>query len=236
MKKITIALCGLFLLNSCAELQNVVNNLPTSNTSGVLSNTDISNGLKQALEFGVSNGVDLLSKQNGYYGNNLVKIVFPEQLQKVDNTLRKIGLSSLTDEGVKLLNRAAEDAVSQAKPIFVSAIKNLTFADAMSILTGNKDAATQYLKKQTTSQLVSAFSPQIKTSLDKVGANDIWTQIMNKYNAIPLVTPVNTDLTGYVTEKAIKGLFVQIAQKELDIRQNVSARTTPLLQKVFANQ
>lgn len=233
MKKITIVLCSLFLFNGCAELQTVVNNLPTS---GTLTNADVSNGLKQALELGVSSGVDMLSKQNGYYGNNMVKILFPEQLQKVDNTLRKIGLSSLADEGIKLLNRAAEDAVSQAKPIFVSAIRNLTFTDAMSILTGNKDAATQYLQKQTTSQLVSAFSPQIKASLDKVGANDVWTQIMNKYNTIPFISPVNTDLTAYVTEKTIEGLFVQIAQKELDIRQNVSARTTPLLQKVFANQ
>ncbi|GIZ16302.1 DUF4197 domain-containing protein [Capnocytophaga catalasegens] len=233
MKKITIVLCSLFLFNGCAELQTVVNNLPVS---GTLTNADVSNGLKQALELGVSSGVDMLSKQNGYYGNNMVKILFPEQLQKVDNTLRKIGLSSLADEGIKLLNRAAEDAVSQAKPIFVSAIRNLTFTDAMSILTGNKDAATQYLQKQTTSQLVSAFSPQIKASLDKVGANDVWTQIMNKYNTIPFISPVNTDLTAYVTEKTIEGLFVQIAQKELDIRQNVSARTTPLLQKVFANQ
>lgn len=233
MKKITIVLCSLFLFNGCAELQTVVNNLPAS---GTLTNADVSNGLKQALELGVSSGVDMLSKQNGYYGNNMVKILFPEQLQKVDNTLRKIGLSSLADEGIKLLNRAAEDAVSQAKPIFVSAIRNLTFTDAMSILTGNKDAATQYLQKQTTSQLVSAFSPQIKASLDKVGANDVWTQIMNKYNTIPFISPVNTDLTAYVTEKTIEGLFVQIAQKELDIRQNVSARTTPLLQKVFANQ
>lgn len=233
MKKITIVLCSLFLFNGCAELQTVVNNLPVS---GTLTNADVSNGLKQALELGVSSGVDMLSKQNGYYGNNMVKILFPEQLQKVDNTLRKIGLSNLADEGIKLLNRAAEDAVSQAKPIFVSAIRNLTFTDAMSILTGNKDAATQYLQKQTTSQLVSAFSPQIKASLDKVGANDVWTQIMNKYNTIPFISPVNTDLTAYVTEKTIEGLFVQIAQKELDIRQNVSARTTPLLQKVFANQ
>lgn len=197
---------------------------------------DISNGLKQALELGVSSGVDLLSQQNGYYSNNLVKILLPEQLQKVDKTLRSIGLSSLADEGLKLLNRAAENAVSEAKPIFVSAIKNLTFADATAILMGNQNAATEYLKKQTTTQLIGAFSPKIKASLDQVGANDVWTQIITKYNSLPLVTPVNTDLTGYVTEKAINGLFIQIAQKELDIRQNISARTTPLLQKVFAKQ
>ena len=215
-------------------MQNLPNNIEQGN--GGLSSLDISNGLKQALELGVSQGVDLLSKKNGYYDNNLVKILLPEQLQKVDKTLRQIGLGSLADQGIKLLNTAAEDAVNEAKPIFISAIKNLTFSDAAAILAGNKDAATQYLQKTTTSQLVNAFSPKIKASLDKVGANEIWSQIMSKYNAIPFVNQVNADLTGYVTEKAIDGLFLQVAKKEEDIRTNISARTTPLLQKVFSKQ
>lgn len=250
MKKITLCFLTLSLFTGCAELQNVVNNLPTGNTNpstpttptssntggGILSNLDISNGLKEALESGVSSGVDLLSKQNGYYNNSLAKILLPAELQKVDNTLRKFGMGTLADEGIKLLNRAAENAVSQAKPIFVSAIKNLTFADATAILTGEKNAATQYLQRNTTSQLVSAFSPEIKKSLDQVGANKIWSQIMTKYNTLPLVTPVNADLTNYVTEKAVQGLFAQIAEKETEIRQNVNARTTPLLQKVFSKQ
>lgn len=239
MKKIAIVICSAFMFSGCAELQNVVNNLPTSphtNTSNTrgLTSFDISNGLKQALEFGVANGVDLLSQKDGYFGNNLVKILLPEPLQKVDNTLRSIGLASLADEGLKLLNRAAENAVTEAKPIFLSAIKNLTFSDAMGLLVGEKNAATEYLKRQTTTQLVSAFAPKIKNSLDQVGANTIWSQIIGKYNSLPLVTPVNADLTAYVTEKAINGLFIQIAQKEADIRQNVSSRTTPLLQRVFA--
>lgn len=236
MKKITLTLCSVLLL-SCGELQNVMNHLPTHNTSqGALSSLDISNGLKQALELGVGKGVDLLSQQNGYYSNDLVKILLPEQLQKVDRTLRSIGLGALADEGLKLLNRAAENAVSQAKPIFVSAIRNLSFADATSILAGDQDAATQYLKRQTTQQLIEAFLPKIKASLDQVGADRIWSQIIGKYNSVPFVSPINPDLTQYVTEKAIDGLFVQIAQKEQEIRQNVSARTTPLLQKVFAKQ
>lgn len=236
MKKITLTLCSVLLL-SCGELQNVMNHLPTHNTSqGALSSLDISNGLKQALELGVGKGVDLLSQQNGYYSNDLVKILLPEQLQKVDRTLRSIGLGALADEGLKLLNRAAENAVSQAKPIFVSAIRNLSFADATSILAGDQDAATQYLKRQTTQQLIEAFLPKIKASLDQVGADRIWGQIIGKYNSVPFVSPINPDLTQYVTEKAIDGLFVQIAQKEQEIRQNVSARTTPLLQKVFAKQ
>ena len=237
MKKKIFVLSSFLLLTGCAELQTVMQNLPNiEQGNGGLSSLDISNGLKQALELGVSQGVDLLSKKNGYYDNNLVKILLPEQLQKVDKTLRQIGLGSLADQGIKLLNTAAEDAVNEAKPIFISAIKNLTFSDAAAILAGNKDAATQYLQKTTTSQLVNAFSPKIKASLDKVGANEIWLQIMSKYNAIPFVNQVNADLTGYVTEKAIDGLFLQVAKKEEDIRTNISARTTPLLQKVFSKQ
>lgn len=237
MKKKIFVLSSFLLLTGCAELQTVMQNLPNiEQGNGGLSSLDISNGLKQALELGVSQGVDLLSKKNGYYDNNLVKILLPEQLQKVDKTLRQIGLGSLADQGIKLLNTAAEDAVNEAKPIFINAIKNLTFSDAAAILAGNKDAATQYLQKITTSQLVNAFSPKIKASLDKVGANEIWSQIMSKYNAIPFVNQVNADLTGYVTEKAIDGLFLQVAKKEEDIRTNISARTTPLLQKVFSKQ
>ena len=238
MKKKIFVLSSFLLLTGCAEIQTVMQNLPNNieQGNGGLSSLDISNGLKQALELGVSQGVDLLSKKNGYYDNNLVKILLPEQLQKVDKTLRQIGLGSLADQGIKLLNTAAEDAVNEAKPIFINAIKNLTFSDAAAIVAGNKDAATQYLQKTTTSQLVNAFSPKIKASLDKVGANEIWSQIMSKYNAIPFVNQVNADLTGYVTEKAIDGLFLQVAKKEEDIRTNISARTTPLLQKVFSKQ
>ena len=233
MKKIVLLVSSFFCLSSCADLQSVMN---STQQSGALSSVDISNGLKQALELGIAQGVDLLSQKDGYYGNSLAKILFPEPLQKVDNTLRSIGLGSLSDEGVKLLNRAAEDAVTEAKPIFINAVKNLSFSDATAILTGGKNAATDYLKKTTTQSLIQAFSPKIQASLGKVGADQVWSSIIDKYNAVPLVTKVNPDLTSYVTEKAIDGLFLQIAQKEEDIRTNVASRTTPLLQKVFAKQ
>lgn len=233
MKKIVLLVSSFFCLSSCADLQSIMN---STQQSGALSSVDISNGLKQALELGISQGVDLLSQKDGYYGSSLVKILFPEPLQKVDNTLRSIGLGSLSDEGVKLLNRAAEDAVTEAKPIFINAVKNLSFSDATAILTGGKNAATDYLKKTTTQSLIQAFSPKIQASLGKVGADQVWSSIIDKYNAVPLVTKVNPDLTSYVTEKAIDGLFLQIAQKEEDIRTNVASRTTPLLQKVFAKQ
>ena len=233
MKKIVLLVSSFFCLSSCADLQSIMN---STQQSGALSSVDISNGLKQALELGISQGVDLLSQKDGYYGSSLAKILFPKPLQKVDNTLRSIGLGSLSDEGVKLLNRAAEDAVTEAKPIFINAVKNLSFSDATAILTGGKNAATDYLKKTTTQSLIQAFSPKIQASLGKVGADQVWSSIIDKYNAVPLVTKVNPDLTSYVTEKAIDGLFLQIAQKEEDIRTNVASRTTPLLQKVFAKQ
>ncbi|MEB3004813.1 MULTISPECIES: DUF4197 domain-containing protein [unclassified Capnocytophaga] len=233
MKKIVLLVSSFFCLSSCADLQSIMN---STQQGGALTSVDISNGLKQALELGIVQGVDLLSQKDGYYGNSLTKILFPEPLQKVDKTLRSIGLGSLADEGVKLLNRAAEDAVTEAKPIFINAVKNLSFSDATAILTGGKDAATQYLKKTTTQSLIQAFSPKIKASLSKVGADEVWSNIINKYNAIPLVTQVNPNLTNYVTEKAVEGLFLQVAKKEEDIRTNISARTTPLLQKVFAKQ
>ena len=233
MKKIVLLVSSFFCLSSCADLQSIMN---STQQSGALSSVDISNGLKQALELGIAQGVDLLSQKDGYYGNSLAKILFPEPLQKVDNTLRSIGLGSLADEGVKLLNRAAEDAVTEAKPIFINAVKNLSFSDATAILTGGKNAATDYLKKTTTQSLIQAFSPKIQASLSTVGADQVWENIIDKYNAVPLVTKVNPDLTSYVTEKAIDGLFLQIAQKEEDIRTNVASRTTPLLQKVFAKQ
>ena len=233
MKKIVLLVSSFFCLSSCADLQSIMN---STQQSGALSSVDISNGLKQALELGIAQGVDLLSQKDGYYGNSLAKILFPEPLQKVDNTLRSIGLGSLADEGVKLLNRAAEDAVTEAKPIFINAVKNLSFSDATAILTGGKNAATDYLKKTTTQSLIQAFSPKIQASLGKVGADQVWSSIIDKYNAVPLVTKVNPDLTSYVTEKAIDGLFLQSAQKEEDIRTNIGSRTTPLLQKVFAKQ
>jgi hypothetical protein len=233
MKKIVLLVSSFFCLSSCADLQTIMNN---TQQGGALSSLDISNGLKQALEIGISQGVELLSQKDGYYGNSLAKILFPEPLQKVDKTLRSIGLGSLADEGVKLLNRAAEDAVTQAKPIFINAVKNLSFSDATAILTGGKNAATEYLKSTTTQSLVQAFSPKIEASLSKVGADQVWNNIITKYNSIPLVTKVEPNLTSYVTEKAIDGLFLQIAQKEEDIRTNISSRTTPLLQKVFAKQ
>ena len=229
-----IALFLIFNLTACAELQQVVNQLPQGN--GGVSALDIGNGLRQALDFGIDKQVSKLTQKDGFYNNQLVKILLPEELQKVDKALRDIGLGSLADDGIKVLNRAAEDAVSQATPIFVDAIKGITFNDAKNILLGNKDAATQYLSGKTESALYAKFNPVIKDSFAKVGADQIWANLINKYNALPFTSNVNPDLTDYVTTEALKGVYKMIAVEELEIREKVSSRTTGLLQKVFALQ
>ncbi|HPF12145.1 MAG TPA: DUF4197 domain-containing protein [Flavobacteriaceae bacterium] len=224
----------LIFSTSCDELQNVVNTLP--NGDGGISDTMIANGLRQALDFGINKQVSKLTQKDGFYKNQLVKILLPQELQKVDKTLRDIGLSSLADEGLKLLNRAAEDAVKEATPIFVDAVKGITFNDAKNILLGPDNSATQYLQGRTQTALYGKFNPVIQNSFSKVGADQIWTNIITKYNSLPLVNPVNPDLTDYVTNEALKGVYTMISVEEKNIRTKVSSRTTDLLKKVFALQ
>ena len=201
-----------------------------------MDSATIANGLRQALDKGIDKQVTKLTKENGFYNNQMVKILLPQELRKVDQTLRDIGLGSLADEGLKLLNSAAEDAVKEATPIFVEAVKDITFTDAKNILLGPDNAATSYLEQRTASALYSKFNPVIKNSFAKVGAEQIWSNIINRYNAVPFVTKVNPDLTDYVTQEALKGVYTMIAVEEKEIRNNVSARTTTLLRNVFALQ
>lgn len=223
----------LFLMVSCNELQQVVNQLPSETTIG---NTDIANGLKAALEKGISQQVSKLTKTDGFFKNELVKILLPEELRKVDRTLRDIGLGNLADEGLKVLNRAAEDAVAEATPIFVDAVRGMTFNDAKSILLGADNAATEFLKQRTRTALYDKFNPVIKSSFNEVGADQIWSNLINRYNTIPLTNDVNPDLTDYVTQEALSGVYTMIAVEEKEIRNNVTSRTTDLLRKVFALQ
>lgn len=233
IKKINVAIGILFFI-SCAELQQVVNQLPGSGTG--LSNEVIANGLKEALDQGIEKQVSKLTQTDGFYKNELVKILLPEELRKVDQTLRDIGLGNLADEGLKVLNRAAEDAVSQATPIFVNAVKEMSFTDARNILLGNNNAATSYLENKTNTALYERFNPVINTSFEKVGADKIWSSIITRYNAIPLTNKVNPDLTDYVTQEALNGVYKMIAIEEEQIRTNLSSRTTEVLRKVFALQ
>ena len=233
MKKLVLSLFA-FSLFGCAEMQQVLDQLPQG--TGVLSQAVIGSGLKEALNNGITKQVSKLTATDGFFKNEAVKILLPEELQTVDKKLRQIGMSKLADEGLKVINRAAEDAVKEATPIFVDAVKQMTFHDAKTILMGNESPATTYLQNTTTNALYAKFNPVIKNSYTKVGADKVWSQIITKYNSIPLVKKVNPDLTDYTTNKAMEGVFKMIAVEEKDIRTNLSSRSSDLLKKVFALQ
>ncbi len=220
-----------------AQLKDMIkkakDKLPTSINSG---NVDIASGLKEALNKGIDKQVSKLTATDGFYKNEAVKILLPEELQKVDKALRSIGLDNLADDGIRSLNRAAESAVKEATPVFVSAIKNMTITDAKGILMGSDDSATQYLQKSTSTELYSKFNPVVKESIGKVGADKVWATIISKYNTLPLVTKVNPDINDHVTKKALEGVFKMIAVEELSIRTDLGSRNTDLLKKVFALQ
>lgn len=215
-------------------MQEIVNNLPSN--AAALSQMDIAAGLRQALDQGIKKEVTQLTGRDGFYKNQLVKISLPADLQKVDRSLRKIGLNNIADEGLKLLNRAAEDATKEALPIFVDAVRNMTFNDAENILLGDQRAATSYLENKTKEALYAKFSPVIENSLEKVGATGLWRKAITKYNSIPFIQSVNPDLTDYVTEKALEGVFKMISLEEIEIRTKIGTRSTDMLKRVFALQ
>lgn len=202
---------------------------------GDLTNSEISSGLKEALNLGVTEGIQKLGKEDGFYKDELVKILLPEKIRKVDTALRSVGMGSLADKGIKLMNRAAEDAVTESAPIFANAITSMTFDDAKNILLGDNNAATTYLQNKTQSQLFTAFEPKVQASLGKVGADKVWSQIISKYNLISGQN-ITTDLNEYVTTETINGVFKMVAEKESGIRNNSVMRTTSLLKKVFGAQ
>src|SRR5690606_34853968 len=211
---------------------------PAGDSSGgqSVSSTEIASGVKQALSQGLDHSIKSLAVEDGFLGNAAVKILMPPEAQKVENTLRSIGLGSLCDNLIQSLNRAAETAVSEAAPVVVSALSQLTIRDATNILLGGQqDAATDFFKRTTTAELTKKFSPIVEQALSRHQVAKYWSAVMTRYNQIPLVNDkVETDLNKYVTQKAIDGLFHQVAQEELKIRNNLAGtRTTPLLKKVF---
>jgi len=239
MKKILLSFSVIFVLTSCdpqilGELATTV--LEQAATGTALTDAQIGSGLKEALNIGISNGVDVLSTEDGYY-KSAYKILLPPEAQKITNRLAKVpGFSDVEEVLLKKINRGAEDAAIRAKPIFVSALRNMTFTDAKNILLGNKNAATTYLNTNTYSNLYSEFNPVIAASLDKFSARQYWRNIVKNYNKIPLITKVNPELDEYITNEALKGLFSMVEVKEKDIRANISSRTSDVLRKVFALQ
>jgi hypothetical protein len=201
-----------------------------------LTNADIASGLKEALDKGVDQSVKTLSATDGYYAS-MYKILLPDEATKIIDKLKFIpGFTNLEEEAIKRINKAAEDAASKAGPIFLGAIKQMTFEDVMGILMGNKNAATQYLHNKTYNNLYAEFNPVMVNSLNKFGALDLWKDAITKYNSLPFITRINPDLADYVTSKALVGLFSLVEKKELGIRTDISQRTSNLLQKVFAKQ
>lgn len=229
MRKLLILCLSATLLYGC-ELEKIISQ---SSGEGSITEYEAAMGLKEALNFGISRGADRVSMIDGYFKNELIKIPFPPEAVKIENTLRNLGLGSEVDKVVLTINRAAEDAAQKAKPIFVQAIKDITIRDAMNILFGGNHAATDYLQNATYNPLATAFSPEIKTSLDKVNATKYWEDAMNIYNKIPLVEKINPDLTAYVTGKALDGLFIVVGEEEQKIRENPIKRTSEILKKVF---
>lgn len=198
-----------------------------------LTTAEVAEGLKEALIKGISTGSDLVSITDGYFKNAEIKIPFPPEVKKVEDAMRKIGLGGQVDKFVMTLNRGAEDAAKEAKPIFIAAIKSMTIQDAWAILKGEENAATEYLKRTTSASLKEKFKPVIQNSLNKVNATKYYGEIITRYNQIPLVEKVNPNLDDYATDKAIEGLFVMIAKEEKNIRMDPVARTTELLKRVF---
>ena len=234
MKKI-ILLTALVLAGNGAIAQIKLNKLKEAiiSSNGQLSADEVGAGLKEALIKGASKGADIVSQADGYFGNDEIRIPFPAEVRNVETKLRQIGMGAEVDKFVLALNRAAEDAAREAKPVFVSAIRQMTIQDAFSILKGEQDAATQYLKRTTSGELSDTFKPIIQNSLSKVNATQYYHNLITVYNKIPLVKKANPDLDDYATGKALDGLFVMVAKEEQAIRQNPQARTTELLRKVF---
>jgi hypothetical protein len=200
-----------------------------------LTEKDAADGIKEALVNGTGESVKQVSVLNGYWGNPEIKIPFPAEAKEMESKLRTIGMGKKVDEFNESMNRAAEKAASEAKSIFLTAIKEMTVRDAVNIVKGTDNAATMYLKNNTSPQLIDKFQPIIKTSLDNVNATRYWSDLITIYNKIPMVKKMNPDLPQYVTQKAIDGLFIMIAKEELKIRKDPVARTSELLKKVFGN-
>lgn len=213
---------------------DAANKVTGSGGSGGFTQSEAAQAIKEALTNGITKGVEKVSVANGYLGNPTIKIPFPPQAQRVEDALRTAGMGNMVDNVVNSMNHAAENAAKAATPIFVNSIKQMTVNDAIGIVNNQqKDAATRFLERTTTDQLVAAFKPSIKDALDKVNATKYWAEAMGAYNRIPFVSKVETDLPEYVTRKAISGLFYMISLEEANIRKDPLARTSDLLKKVF---
>lgn len=211
--------------------------LPSKNSASGVSQSDAGQGVKEALSQGVTNAVLNLNKTDGFFGNALYKVLLPPEAKKIETTLRSAGMGSQVDKAILAINRGAEDAVGFATPIFVDAIKEMTITDALKLVTGPKDGATQYFKQKTSEKLIVAFTPSVKSSLDAANATKYYGDIVNTYNKFPTTfKKINPDLTSFVVGKAVDALFDMIAKEEANIRDNPLARTSDILKSVFGGK
>jgi hypothetical protein len=218
-------------LISCDTLSGI------AGSTGIVTEAEAAQGIREALDQGVGRGVQTLNVIDGFFGNQAYKLFLPAEAQRIESSLRQLGMGAMVDKAVLQINRAAEDAVGFARPVFLDAIKAMTIADALNIIRGPKDAATQYFKQKTTDKLITTFTPVIKGSLEKFSATKYYDELVSTYNRFPTTTKkLNPDLTAYVAEKAVTALFDQIAKEEANIRENPAARTTEILKKVFSRR
>lgn len=222
------------LLPATSHSQFKIPKILSKVTGSGVSEAEAGQGIKEALTQGVTNAVLNLNKTDGFFGSEIYKMLLPPDAKKIESTLRSAGMGAQVDKAILSINRGAEDAVAFAKPIFVDAIKEMTLTDALNIVKGNKDAATQYFKQKTSQQLIAAFTPSVQSSLDKVEATKYYDDIVTTYNKFPTTfRKVNPDLTSFVVGKAVDALFDQVAKEEANIRANPLARTSDILKKVF---
>ncbi len=234
MKRVCLAgFLSVWLLSGCETTQQIINNLPTT-TTGQPNSFQIASGLKEALTIGTQNTANRLSAPNGFFANAVLKILMPPEAQKVENTLRSVGLGGVVDKAILAMNRGAEEAAKSAAPIFINAIRQMSITDAIGILRGGDFAATNFFKQKTTAALTNAFRPVIGEALKKVDATKYWADVFTVYNRFSS-NPVNTDLTAYVTERAISGIFHEVGLEEQKIRRDPAARVTELLKTVFGS-
>ncbi len=229
-KLFTLLTFCMLTLSSCDVLQN----LPTGTVGTGISQAEAGQGIKEALSQGLVKAVLQLNTTDGFYKDNLYKILLPPEAKKIENTLRTIGLNSMVDKAILSINRGAEDAAGYAKPIFVDALKSMTLQDAIGLVRNGDTSATHFFREKTTQKLMTAFKPVIQASLDKVDATKYYGDLINNYNNLPTTfTKLNPNLADFVTLKATDALFNLVAKEEQNIRTNIAARTTDILRKVF---
>jgi len=231
MRKILFVICLCGLLSGC----DVISNLPGTGTG--VTEAEAGEGIKEALGQGLVKAVLQLNKEDGFFKDAFYKILMPPDAKKIENTLRDLGMGKMVDKAILQINRAAEDAAGFAKPIFVDAIKSMTISDAIGLIKNGDTSATHFFRVKTTEKLFNAFQPVIKSSLDKVDATKYYGDVVSTYNNFPTTfKKINPDLPGFVTDRAIHALFDLVGKEEINIRQNITARTTELLRKVFGTK